>query len=142
MAFSSTSSSTGRTSCTPSPPPKSYNPSSHLPIKFNKFTSCPSTTTAKTFPIVCTLARESTSRQPMVEEKKESEPVILLRPDSFGRFGKFGGKYVPETLMYALTELESAFKSLAGDQDFQNEGNEIEFLTKWDEIFYGRLLLL
>nr|AND65759.1 tryptophan synthase beta chain 1 [Camellia sinensis] len=46
---------------------------------------------------------------------------VLQRPDSFGRFGKFGGKYVPETLMYALTELESAFNALAGDQDFLKE---------------------
>lgn len=41
------------------------------------------------------------------------------RPDSFGRFGKFGGKYVPETLMEALSELETAFYSLAKDHDFQ-----------------------
>ncbi|MEM9246534.1 MAG: tryptophan synthase subunit beta, partial [Cyanobacteria bacterium P01_F01_bin.153] len=30
-------------------------------------------------------------------------------PDSLGRFGQFGGKYVPETLMPALAELEAAF---------------------------------
>ncbi|KAI8552780.1 hypothetical protein RHMOL_Rhmol06G0294400 [Rhododendron molle] len=52
----------------------------------------------------------------------EPEPKpVLLRPDPFGRYGKFGGKYVPETLMHAVTELESAFHSLAGDQDFQKE---------------------
>lgn len=45
--------------------------------------------------------------------------AISQRPDSFGRFGKFGGKYVPETLMFALTELESAFRSLAYDDEFQ-----------------------
>ena len=45
--------------------------------------------------------------------------VSFEQPDAFGRFGKFGGKYVPETLMYALTELESAFYSLAGDEEFQ-----------------------
>ncbi|KAJ9182718.1 hypothetical protein P3X46_006678 [Hevea brasiliensis] len=43
------------------------------------------------------------------------------RPDSYGRFGKFGGKYVPETLMHALSELESTFNSLKDDPDFQNE---------------------
>ncbi|KAF2285814.1 hypothetical protein GH714_008234 [Hevea brasiliensis] len=43
------------------------------------------------------------------------------RPDSYGRFGKFGGKYVPEILMHALSELESAFNSLKDDPDFQNE---------------------
>lgn len=43
----------------------------------------------------------------------------LPRPDSFGRFGKYGGKYVPETLMHALKELETAFHALAHDDDFQ-----------------------
>lgn len=43
----------------------------------------------------------------------------LQRPDSFGRFGRFGGKYVPETLMAALTELEAAFESLSTDHEFQ-----------------------
>jgi hypothetical protein len=43
----------------------------------------------------------------------------LQRPDAMGRFGRFGGKYVPETLMHALTELESAFHALATDDEFQ-----------------------
>ncbi|BAZ10746.1 tryptophan synthase beta subunit TrpB [Calothrix sp. NIES-4071] len=42
-------------------------------------------------------------------------------PDSLGRFGKFGGKYVPETLMPALAELETAFYQYRDDQDFQAE---------------------
>uniref|UniRef100_A0A804RDH5 Tryptophan synthase n=1 Tax=Zea mays TaxID=4577 RepID=A0A804RDH5_MAIZE len=45
----------------------------------------------------------------------------LQRPDAMGRFGRFGGKYVPETLMHALTELESAFHALATDDEFQKE---------------------
>ncbi|CAJ1964210.1 unnamed protein product [Sphenostylis stenocarpa] len=47
--------------------------------------------------------------------------VHSQRPDSRGRFGRFGGKYVPEILMFALTELESAFHSLASDEHFQKE---------------------
>ncbi|CAA7388699.1 unnamed protein product [Spirodela intermedia] len=47
--------------------------------------------------------------------------ITLPRPDSFGRFGKFGGKYVPETLMHALSELEDAFRSLSKDANFQEE---------------------
>ncbi|KAG0471384.1 hypothetical protein HPP92_015930 [Vanilla planifolia] len=47
--------------------------------------------------------------------------ISAQRPDSFGRFGRFGGKYVPETLMYALAELESAFHSLSRDEQFQKE---------------------
>ena len=41
--------------------------------------------------------------------------------DAFGRFGRFGGKYVPETLMCALSELEDAFRSLLTDPSFQEE---------------------
>ena len=43
------------------------------------------------------------------------------RPDSMGRFGRFGGKYVPETLMPALAELETAFKKYRDEQSFQAE---------------------
>ncbi|NHC34162.1 tryptophan synthase subunit beta [Scytonema millei] len=43
------------------------------------------------------------------------------RPDSFGRFGRFGGKYVPETLMPALSELEAAYQKYRHDSDFQQE---------------------
>nr|XP_017257054.1 PREDICTED: tryptophan synthase beta chain 1-like [Daucus carota subsp. sativus] len=46
---------------------------------------------------------------------------ILQRPDSFGRFGKFGGRYVPETVMFALAELELAFNALSSDHDFQKD---------------------
>ncbi|MBD2186695.1 tryptophan synthase subunit beta [Pseudanabaena mucicola] len=43
------------------------------------------------------------------------------RPDALGRFGIFGGKYVPETLMSALTELETAFYHYKNDPDFNRE---------------------
>jgi len=43
------------------------------------------------------------------------------RPDALGRFGKFGGKYVPETLMPALAELEAAFYQYRNDPAFQTE---------------------
>jgi tryptophan synthase beta chain len=48
-------------------------------------------------------------------------PTNSQRPDSLGRFGKFGGKYVPETLMPALIELEAAFYQYKNDPDFQQE---------------------
>ncbi|MWC28479.1 tryptophan synthase subunit beta [Paenibacillus sp. MMS18-CY102] len=42
-------------------------------------------------------------------------------PDEKGRFGKFGGRYVPETLMNALSELEEAYKKYSQDEEFQAE---------------------
>ncbi len=42
-------------------------------------------------------------------------------PDSRGRYGGFGGKYVPETLMYALDELEAAYEAAKSDAAFQQE---------------------
>ncbi len=42
-------------------------------------------------------------------------------PDSRGRFGAFGGRYVPETLMPALLELEKEYAKAKKDQGFQKE---------------------
>ena len=42
-------------------------------------------------------------------------------PDSTGKFGIFGGRYVPETLMAALEELERAYTELRNDPSFWRE---------------------
>ena len=42
-------------------------------------------------------------------------------PDESGHFGPYGGKFVPETLMPALDELEEAYLKAVGDRDFQRE---------------------
>lgn len=47
------------------------------------------------------------------------------RPDSFGRYGVYGGKYVPETLMAALTNLEVAYRATIKDPEFQRELNSV-----------------
>jgi tryptophan synthase beta chain len=46
-------------------------------------------------------------------------------PDSFGRFGKYGGKYVPETLMPALSELETAYSKYKNEPQFEAELNNL-----------------
>jgi tryptophan synthase beta chain len=43
------------------------------------------------------------------------------QPDSLGRFGRYGGKYVPETLMPALSELETAYAQSKNDPEFQQQ---------------------
>ncbi|HEV8375819.1 MAG TPA: tryptophan synthase subunit beta [Candidatus Polarisedimenticolia bacterium] len=42
-------------------------------------------------------------------------------PDARGRFGIYGGRYVPETLMAPLLELEEAYESCRRDASFQSE---------------------
>ena len=46
-----------------------------------------------------------------------SKPVVL--PDDRGRFGEFGGKFVPATLMAALTELEEAYDQAKTAPEFR-----------------------
>lgn len=43
------------------------------------------------------------------------------KPDRFGYFGKFGGRYVAETLLPALSELEEHFKKQIKDRSFRDE---------------------
>ncbi len=42
-------------------------------------------------------------------------------PDERGRFGDYGGRFVPETLMPALAELEEAYREASQDTGFQEE---------------------
>jgi tryptophan synthase beta chain len=42
-------------------------------------------------------------------------------PDEKGFYGEFGGQFVPETLMYAVKELEETYKNSQTDDDFQKE---------------------
>lgn len=42
-------------------------------------------------------------------------------PDQRGRFGDFGGRFVPELLMPALLELEEAYKEAKEDDNFIEE---------------------
>jgi tryptophan synthase beta chain len=42
-------------------------------------------------------------------------------PDHRGRYGDFGGKYVPETIMFALEELEESFEEAMNDKEFQKQ---------------------
>ncbi len=47
--------------------------------------------------------------------------MVMTRPDARGRFGEFGGRFAPETLMPALFELERAFAAAWGDDAFRAE---------------------
>ena len=45
-------------------------------------------------------------------------------PDHLGRFGAFGGRFVPETLMDALNQLLEEYQKAKVDPDFQNKLND------------------
>jgi tryptophan synthase beta chain len=48
----------------------------------------------------------------------EEHPIL---PDSDGKYGLYGGRYVPETLIPALEELDKQYQLIKQDKNFQNE---------------------
>jgi len=47
------------------------------------------------------------------------QPISGTQPDQRGHFGEFGGQYIPETLMPAVAELETAYHDAMADEDFR-----------------------
>lgn len=54
-----------------------------------------------------------------------SNQTASVMPDERGRFGVFGGRYVPETLVAALDELTLEYARARADQSFQDELGEL-----------------
>src|SRR5215207_9708541 len=48
-------------------------------------------------------------------------PSSITQPDSLGHWGRYGGRYVPETLMAPLEELTTAYLSSRDDESFHSE---------------------
>ncbi|MBD2861292.1 tryptophan synthase subunit beta [Paenibacillus oceani] len=63
-------------------------------------------------------------------------------PDEHGRFGTFGGRYVPETLMNALIELEEAYRYYSQDPDFIKEVQTLlnEYAGRPSRLYYAERL--
>lgn len=53
-----------------------------------------------------------------LEDLKLEQDLSRSMPDNHGHFGMYGGRFVSETLMPALEELEQAWKRYMGDEDF------------------------
>jgi tryptophan synthase beta chain len=60
-------------------------------------------------------------------------------PDEHGRFGDFGGRYVPETLMTAVEELERAYEQAKADPTFASEMADMlrDFAGRPTPIYYA-----
>ncbi|WP_322905593.1 tryptophan synthase subunit beta [Paenibacillus campi] len=67
---------------------------------------------------------------------------MKILPDAKGRFGDFGGRYVPETLMNALIELEDAYRQYADDAQFQEELNYLlqQYSGRETPLYYAERL--
>ena len=63
-------------------------------------------------------------------------------PDQDGFFGEYGGKFVPETLMYALDELEQTYKTLKDNNDFNAEFHRdlAEFVGRPSPLYFAKRL--
>ncbi|GIW96466.1 MAG: hypothetical protein KatS3mg110_4507 [Pirellulaceae bacterium] len=73
-----------------------------------------------------------------------SIPVSKLAqvPDMRGRYGPFGGQYVPETLHRALAELEAAYEEARNDPAFQQALDELlrTFVGRPSPLYFARRL--
>ncbi|MCG8432481.1 MAG: pyridoxal-phosphate dependent enzyme, partial [Gammaproteobacteria bacterium] len=61
-------------------------------------------------------------------------------PDQNGRFDSYGGRYVAETLMVAVQELEEAYKKYSLEPDFQQEFERDlrEFVGRPSPLYYAQ----
>jgi tryptophan synthase beta chain len=54
-----------------------------------------------------------------------TNPSLMAEPSGAGRFGDFGGRFVPETLVPACAELEAAFREAWDDPAFRRELDDL-----------------
>src|SRR4051794_26092526 len=68
--------------------------------------------------------------------------AFTSEPDERGRFGQFGGKYAPETVMGALDELEAAFEAARADPAFMAEFArlEAEYVGRPTPLYHAKAL--
>jgi tryptophan synthase beta chain len=66
----------------------------------------------------------------------------ITQPDSLGHWGRYGGRFVPETLMAPLEELTAAYESACADQSFQNQLDQLlrDFAGRPTPLFFAQRL--
>ncbi len=73
----------------------------------------------------------------------QTQPVEFgFNPDANGRFGPFGGRFVPETLMCPIEELEHAYEDACKDREFDREFRRLlkDFAGRPTPLFHARRL--
>ncbi|WP_019155784.1 tryptophan synthase subunit beta [Robertmurraya massiliosenegalensis] len=63
-------------------------------------------------------------------------------PNEKGHFGKYGGRFIPETLMQAVKELEVAYKEAIGDEGFHEQLNTLltDYVGRQTPLYYAENL--
>ncbi len=76
------------------------------------------------------------------QQKPAKQEATQRLPDARGYFGPFGGKFVPETLMPALEELEHAYNEARSNEGFQNELEDLlrEYAGRPTPLYLARRL--
>ena len=78
----------------------------------------------------------------MTRQMRDQYPDYPDYPDEKGHFGKYGGRYVAETLMPALLELEAAYRKYLPDATFQAEFRALlrDFAGRPTPLFHAKRL--
>ena len=73
--------------------------------------------------------------------ESEVRPVSAV-PDERGRFGEFGRRYVPETLMFALDQLTAAYEEAIRDPEFNRQLNDLlkHFVGRPNPLYFAERL--
>src|SRR5947208_16679905 len=66
----------------------------------------------------------------------------VTQPDSLGHWGRYGGRFVPETLMAPLEELTAAFEAARADESFQKELDSLlkDYAGRSTPLFFAQRL--
>lgn len=66
----------------------------------------------------------------------------VVVPDSAGKYGEFGGRYVPETLMSVLLELERSYQDISQSDEFKGEFAELlrSYVGRPTPLYYAERL--
>ncbi|MCG8585869.1 MAG: tryptophan synthase subunit beta [Pirellulales bacterium] len=69
-------------------------------------------------------------------------PATSQVPDAAGRYGEFGGRYVPETLTYALNQLDEQYREAKEDKQFQAELADLwkNYVGRPSPLYYAKRL--
>ncbi|WP_373953799.1 tryptophan synthase subunit beta [Exiguobacterium acetylicum] len=68
--------------------------------------------------------------------------MSYAQPDTLGQYGKYGGRYIPETLMHAVIELEEAYATVIEDPAFQARMEELlkEYVGRETPLYFAEHL--